>query len=107
MGEHVAVRDVHTQQWFTGTVAERPGPKSYVVSLDDGRIWKRHVDHLQRSGVAEPDAVDHRLASHPHVAAASNVHQPAVDASEKSTTGSDTSTLSDKGDGTDAPQPAL
>ena len=106
MGERVAVRDVRTQQWFAGTVAERSGPKSYVVSFDDG-IWKRHVDHLQRSGVAEPDAVDTRLVSPPHVAATSNVHQPAVDASEKSATGSDTSTLSDKGDGTDAPQPAL
>ena len=32
-------------------MAERNGPKSYVVHLDDGRVWKRHVDHLRRSEV--------------------------------------------------------
>ena len=23
------------------------GPKSYVVVLDDGRVWKRHLDHMR------------------------------------------------------------
>ena len=48
-GEHVTVRDVRNGLWLSGTIAERHGPKSYVVSLDDGRVWKRHVDHIQRS----------------------------------------------------------
>ena len=29
----------------------RSGPKSYVVVLNDGRVWKRHVDHLRRSNL--------------------------------------------------------
>ena len=48
-GEHVMVCDVRNGLWLSGTIAERHGPKSYVVSLDDGRVWKRHVDHIQCS----------------------------------------------------------
>ena len=57
-------RDIRSQQWLFGVIAERNlnGPKSYIVQLDDGRVWKRHVDHLRRSevGVEEtplPDIV--------------------------------------------------
>ena len=28
---------------------ERNAPKSYVTVLADGRVWKRHLDHLRRS----------------------------------------------------------
>ena len=52
-GERVAVRDVRALRWLFGTVVERTGPKSYVIQLEDGRVWKRHVDHLRRSEVAE------------------------------------------------------
>ena len=52
-GERVSVRDVRAQQWLFGTIAERSGPKSYVIQLDDGRIWKRHLDHLRRSEIPE------------------------------------------------------
>ena len=30
---------------------ERSAPKSYVTVLADGRVWKRHVDHLRRSNL--------------------------------------------------------
>ena len=29
-------------------MVERTGPKSYLTVLQDGRVWKRHVDHLNR-----------------------------------------------------------
>ena len=53
-------------------MVERSGPKSYVVVLDDGRVWKRHLDHIRRdsmdSAVPQPNvtmepqdsALDHR-----------------------------------------------
>ena len=28
-------------------MAERSRPRSYVVVLNDGRVWKRHVDHVR------------------------------------------------------------
>ena len=49
VGEHVVLRDVRSGSWLAGTVAERSGPKSYVVILEDGRIWKCHVNHVRRS----------------------------------------------------------
>ena len=37
--------------WWPGSVAERSGPRSYVVVLNDGRVWKRHVDHVRRDSM--------------------------------------------------------
>ena len=34
--------------WWPGSIAKRSGPKSYVVVLNDGRVWKRHLDHVRR-----------------------------------------------------------
>lgn len=30
-------------------MAERGEPKSYVVALKDGRVWKRQLDHIKRN----------------------------------------------------------
>ena len=50
-GERVMAQDIRSQRWLFGVTAERNGPKSYVMQLDVGRVWKRHVDHLRRSEV--------------------------------------------------------
>ena len=47
VGETVSVGDNRAEAWQTGTIVERRGPKSYVVCLADGRLWRRHVDHLR------------------------------------------------------------
>ena len=75
-GERVMARDIPSQRWLFGVIAERNGPKSYVVQLDDGRIWKRHVDYQKRSevGVEEtppPDIADMRTRAHTRVSTAS------------------------------------
>ena len=33
--------------WLTGTVTEVKGPLTYLVTLSDGRIVRRHVDHIR------------------------------------------------------------
>ena len=49
-GDAVLVQDIRKEDtWWLGTIAERTAPKSYTVVLRDGRVWKRHVDHLRRS----------------------------------------------------------
>ena len=51
-GERVLVKDLRKEDtWWQGSIAERSGPKSYVVVLDDGRVWKRHVDHVRRDSM--------------------------------------------------------
>ena len=50
-GESVYVRDVVKNTWLLGTVTSRTGPMSYIVQLHDGRLWKRHVDHVRSAHV--------------------------------------------------------
>ena len=39
-GDRILVKDLRRENtWWPGSVAERSGPKSYVVVLDDGRVW--------------------------------------------------------------------
>ncbi|XP_058041463.1 uncharacterized protein K02A2.6-like [Ahaetulla prasina] len=33
--------------WKRGIVIDKTGPKSYLVELDDGRVWRRHIDQLR------------------------------------------------------------
>ena len=35
------------KQWLTGSVTEVKGPLSYHVTLSDGRVVRRHVDHIR------------------------------------------------------------
>ena len=71
-GDRILVKDLRKEHtWWPSSVAERSGPKSYVVVLNDGRVWKRHLDHIRRdtmdSTVAERDSerVPHDAASDP------------------------------------------
>ena len=34
------------KEWLTGTVSEVEGPLTYLVMLFDGRIVRRHIDHI-------------------------------------------------------------
>ncbi|XP_058023852.1 uncharacterized protein K02A2.6-like, partial [Ahaetulla prasina] len=34
--------------WQKGTILETTGPKSYLVEIEDGRVWKRHIDQLRK-----------------------------------------------------------
>ena len=48
-GDRILVKDLRKDYtWWLGSVAERSSPKSYVVVLNDGRVWKRHLDHIRR-----------------------------------------------------------
>ena len=51
-GNRFLVKDLRKEDtWCPGSVAERSGPRSYVVVLNDGRVWKRHVDHVRRDSM--------------------------------------------------------
>ena len=42
-------------QWVAVVVQDRLGPVSYLIRLDDGSLWRRHIDHL-RAGSKQPSA---------------------------------------------------
>ncbi|XP_052782889.1 uncharacterized protein K02A2.6-like [Mya arenaria] len=49
-GDQVLVKEVRADEtWWPSTVAERTAPKSYIVILNDGRVWKRHIDLIQKA----------------------------------------------------------
>ncbi len=33
-------------KWIPGTIKGQQGPVSYEIELDDGRVMRRHVDHI-------------------------------------------------------------
>ena len=62
VGQEVMVRNLRPgPNYIPGTIVERQGPLSYLVSVQDGVTWRRHVDHLkelgpQSSGPRPPDS---------------------------------------------------
>jgi len=53
-GERVAVREYldKTVKWRFGYVIAKLGKLHYKVKLDDGRLWKRHIDQMRSTGTS-------------------------------------------------------
>ena len=54
VGETVFVRNFDGKsKWLCGVIVEQTGPVSFRVRLDDGRVVRRHVDHVRSRRVSE------------------------------------------------------
>ena len=40
-------------QWLPGIIDRQTGPVLYLVKLNDGRTWRRHVDHIRIRTIPE------------------------------------------------------
>ena len=68
-GEQVLVKDFRVEgTWHSGTIAERTAPKSYIVSMDDGRVWKRHIDQMRRADVNSSSTGNEQFHHEPRMA---------------------------------------
>ena len=48
VGETVMARNYRDgPRWMEGIVVERKGPLSYVVQVNHGMLWRRHIDQLR------------------------------------------------------------
>jgi len=48
VGSDVLVKNFGSgKRWLTGTIVRSCGPKSYKIKLNDGRIIRRHVNHIR------------------------------------------------------------
>ena len=59
VGDWVMARDWRSQHqalWQPGVVAECYGPLSYVIHMDSGLVWRRHVDSLRLLGSRVPES---------------------------------------------------
>ena len=57
VGQPVMAKDFRPgQNWKPGTIAKRIGLFLYLIQMEDGQLWKRHVDQLiaGRGGCAQP-----------------------------------------------------
>ncbi|XP_058023889.1 uncharacterized protein K02A2.6-like, partial [Ahaetulla prasina] len=41
--------------WLRGTIVGVTGPKSYLVDMGDGRVWRRHIDQLRKRIQNDPE----------------------------------------------------
>ena len=50
IGESVMVKNFSSSgpNWILGTIAQKQGPLTYLVDVSNGRLWKRHVDHIKK-----------------------------------------------------------
>ena len=48
-GQEVMARNYRDgDKWMPGTVIERKGPLSYIIQMETGTLWRRHIiDHLR------------------------------------------------------------
>ena len=56
VGDSVYVRDFPSKSWMTGSVSEVKGPLSYNVTLSDGRVVRRHVEHIRSRSSLDTDS---------------------------------------------------
>ena len=48
VGQSVMARNFGSgNNWISGVIVRQLGPVTYLVNVSDGRVWKRHVDHLK------------------------------------------------------------
>lgn len=51
IADRVAVRDYLTKnKWQFGRIIEKVGALHFQVQLDDGRVWKRHMEQIRKVG---------------------------------------------------------
>ena len=59
VGDTVVVRNYRAgPKWLPAVVVECKGPLSYVVQLESGMLWRRHIDQLHVSGNCTTDKGD-------------------------------------------------
>ena len=51
VGQQVMARNLRQGvPWVAGVIVERLSPLTYLVQVDTGQLWKRHLDHLRVRG---------------------------------------------------------
>ena len=76
-GECVYARGFGTgPKWVPATIEEVSGPVSYLVKLEDGRVVRRHLDHLRRRKLTHPPNSEYNAEGDVDVFADITLEQP-------------------------------
>ena len=50
-GESVKCRNyIGKDKWCFGNIKNREGKLHYIIEMDDGKLWRRHVDQISKVG---------------------------------------------------------
>ena len=44
-------KNAKEHKWLSAVIVSKPGPLTYIVELPNGRLFKRHVDHIRARSV--------------------------------------------------------
>ena len=69
-------------KWISGVITKQLGPVSFLVALPDGRVWKRHINHLRHHGLDGVAGPSHSSVNLPDRVNLPDSVQDAVQASE-------------------------
>ncbi|XP_060130523.1 uncharacterized protein K02A2.6-like [Zootoca vivipara] len=50
-------------RWVAGVITRASGPVSYYVTLENGQVWKRHIDQLRRRALSREESDNSSLAN--------------------------------------------
>ena len=58
IGQAVMVKNLRPrgEQWIPGVIVHQSGPVTYHVDVVEGKVWKRHQDHLKFRDLPDPEA---------------------------------------------------
>ena len=56
IGQSVWTRNFrHGPPWLQGVVSDILGPVTYLIQMEDGVFWRRHIDHLREASEKPPE----------------------------------------------------
>ena len=72
VGDKVRVRNYRgNDKWKTGIVVEKSGPVSYLVEIENGTVWRRHIEQIinfeETTKLREVLPTENQFSSHAHM----------------------------------------
>ena len=72
-------------KWLPGVVTDKHGPLTYLITLDDGRIFRRHLDHIRlRTNCMTNIGTPHPVVGVPNAIVSEDDHHPMIQLSDDS-----------------------
>ena len=66
-------------KWLAGVVTDKHGPLTYLITLDDGRIFRRHHDHIRlRTNCMTNIGTPHPVVGVPNAIVSEDDHHPMI-----------------------------
>ena len=88
MGYHVRIINLskHAKyKWLAGVVTNKHGRLTYIITLDDGRILRRHLDHIRlRTNCTTNIGTPHPVVGVPNTIVSDDDHHPMIQLSDDS-----------------------